>query len=80
MPGTAYNRATLKIHWPYSRLPFPFLLGIALLLAGGIPCLAQSSPSTVATMLVLPFENRSKSPGLEWIGESFPELLSQRLD
>ena len=31
-------------------------------------------------MLVVPFENRSKAPGLEWIGDSFPELLKQRLD
>ena len=31
------------------------------------------------TLLILPFENHSKSPGLEWIGESFPEILSQRL-
>ncbi len=30
-------------------------------------------------MLVLPFENESKAPGLEWIRESFPELLGQRL-
>jgi tetratricopeptide (TPR) repeat protein len=33
----------------------------------------------VPTLLILPFENRSNSPGLEWIGESFPEILSQRL-
>jgi tetratricopeptide (TPR) repeat protein len=33
----------------------------------------------VQTLLILPFENRSKSPGLEWIGESFPEILAERL-
>lgn len=27
----------------------------------------------------MPFENESKAPGLEWIGESFPEVLGQRL-
>jgi tetratricopeptide (TPR) repeat protein len=32
------------------------------------------------TVLVVPFENRSNAPGLEWIGDSFPELLQQRLD
>ena len=31
------------------------------------------------TLLVMPFENRSKAPGIEWIGESFPEVLSQRM-
>ena len=33
----------------------------------------------VQTVLVLPFENRSKAPGLDWIGEAFPEVLGQRL-
>ena len=28
----------------------------------------------------MPFENQSGSPGLEWIGESFPELLGERLN
>jgi tetratricopeptide (TPR) repeat protein len=32
-----------------------------------------------ATLLVLPFENRSKAPGIEWIGEAFPEILAQRM-
>lgn len=27
----------------------------------------------------MPFENHSKAPGIEWIGESFPEVLSQRM-
>ena len=30
-------------------------------------------------MLVIPFENHSHAPGLEWIGDSFPELLQERL-
>ncbi len=29
--------------------------------------------------MVMPFENQSSAPGLEWIGESFPEVLSQRM-
>lgn len=41
---------------------------------------AQSRASLAAqTLLVLPFENQSKAPGLEWIGESFPEVLAQRM-
>jgi tetratricopeptide (TPR) repeat protein len=31
------------------------------------------------TLMVLPFENRSHAPGLDWMGEAFPEVLSQRL-
>lgn len=27
----------------------------------------------------MPFENHSKAPGLEWISEAFPEILSQRM-
>lgn len=30
------------------------------------------------TILVLPFENTSKAPGIEWISEAFPEVLGQR--
>ncbi len=29
--------------------------------------------------MVMPFENQSSSPGLEWISEAFPEVLSQRM-
>ncbi|MCU1298150.1 MAG: Tetratricopeptide repeat protein [Acidobacteriaceae bacterium] len=29
---------------------------------------------------MIPFENQSKAPGIEWIGESFPELLQERLN
>lgn len=39
---------------------------------------AQTAPGTLSVMIV-PFENQSNSPGLEWIGEAFPEVLSQRL-
>jgi Flp pilus assembly protein TadD/TolB-like protein len=42
--------------------------------------LAQIPIPAGETVLVVPFENRSKAPGLEWIGDSFPELLQQRLD
>jgi len=30
-------------------------------------------------VLIAPFENVSKAPGIEWIGESFPEVVGQRL-
>ncbi len=28
---------------------------------------------------MMPFENNSTTPGLDWIGEAFPEVLSTRL-
>ncbi len=30
-------------------------------------------------LMVLPFENRSGNPGLNWIGDSFPDTLNERL-
>jgi Tfp pilus assembly protein PilF/TolB-like protein len=39
---------------------------------------ALSFAQTVAqTVLILPFENKSKAPGLEWISEAFPEVLGE---
>jgi len=32
------------------------------------------------TMVVTPFENASPTPGLEWLGESFPETFHQQLN
>ena len=39
----------------------------------------QAAPGT-QTVLVLPFDNSTHQPGLEWISEAFPEVLGQRLD
>lgn len=61
-----------------------YLLTLALALTA-LVARAQSQPSPApaatgtSTLLVLPFENASKVPGIEWITESFPELLGQRL-
>jgi len=41
--------------------------------------LGQAAPGT-QTVLVFPFENSTHHPGLEWIGEAFPEVLGQRLN
>jgi tetratricopeptide (TPR) repeat protein/TolB-like protein len=57
------------------------LFAIPLLLAAiSAPAPAQTAISLGKTILVVPFENQSKVPGIEWIGESFPELLQERLD
>lgn len=39
----------------------------------------QSSFIAAHLVVIVPFENRSKAPGIDWIGESFPEVLGQRL-
>jgi TolB-like protein len=40
---------------------------------------AQLQSPATHTLIILPFENTSKVPGIEWIGEAFPEVLGQRL-
>jgi tetratricopeptide (TPR) repeat protein len=37
-------------------------------------------PSVGRTMVVIPFENTSPTPGLEWLGESFPETFHEQLN
>jgi len=46
-----------------------------------IPLRAQNVPGGGGRLvLVLPFENRSGDPSLDWIGESFPTTINQRLN
>jgi tetratricopeptide (TPR) repeat protein/TolB-like protein len=48
-------------------------------LANAISACAQTTISPGETAIVMPFENQSGAPGIEWIGESFPAVLGQRL-
>jgi Flp pilus assembly protein TadD/TolB-like protein len=68
-PGTRYNLPVLK----FFRL-IAFLLSFSALGVGA------DAASAGQTILVVPFENQSKAPGIEWIGDSFPELLQERLN
>ncbi len=44
------------------------------------PTFSQDDPAaTPKTILIARFENLSNAPGIEWIGESFPEVMGQRL-
>ena len=58
---------------------------LLVLLVAGAACAQDSSivvPDPGAqskTLLILPFENRSNAPGIEWIGEAFVEVLADRL-
>jgi tetratricopeptide (TPR) repeat protein/TolB-like protein len=61
----------LKFFWRI--LSTAMLVGLASLVA------AQTQAVPGPTLLVTPFENQSNAPGLEWIAESFPELLDERL-
>jgi tetratricopeptide (TPR) repeat protein len=67
-----YNRLVLK---PLRRI-VPFVL---LSILFGVQAVAQSPATASKMLLVVPFENTSGTPGLEWIGEAFPEILGQRM-
>jgi tetratricopeptide (TPR) repeat protein/TolB-like protein len=57
-----------------------FFACCSVLLAGTARCcLAQSPASSIDTIIVMPFENGSTAPGLQWVSEAFPVFLSQRL-
>ena len=44
-------------------------------------CAQQVEPDVGSqTLLIMPFENAPNSLGIEWIGESFPEVLGNRLN
>jgi len=49
------------------------------LLSSVPPAHAQYIAGATETIVVLPFENGSRAPGLEWIGEAFPEIMGRRL-
>jgi tetratricopeptide (TPR) repeat protein len=70
---TRYNLLVLK----FLRFSAIFLLLLLLLSAAA---LAQGPATAGQTVLVVPFDNQSKAPGIEWISDSFPELLQARLN
>ncbi|HEV8525088.1 MAG TPA: tetratricopeptide repeat protein [Terriglobales bacterium] len=45
---------------------------------GGV-ALAQRPQLASKTLVVLPFENASRAPGIDWVSEAFPEILTQRI-
>jgi hypothetical protein len=65
---------------------FGLATGLALILqAGALPAYSQADEANVnpaegrgRILLVLPFDNRSGQPSLEWIREAAPEILSSR--
>lgn len=43
-----------------------------------VPAARAASPKNIV-VLIAPFTNISKAPGLEWVGEAFAEVLGQRM-
>ena len=52
----------------------------AFLFFTGLVVAAQVPTPSAHTVLILPFENASNAPGLQWISEAFPEVIGQRLE
>jgi tetratricopeptide (TPR) repeat protein len=88
-PRTTYNQAVVHTILS-SRLRCSVQrsasLGLALALALFIPVCAPAQTAAEAgpavggrILLVLPFDNRSGQPSLEWIREAAPEILGTRL-
>ena len=55
-----------------------FVFLVSLLLCPSLR--AQDTPASGRTVVVIPFENASPTPGLEWLGESFPETFHGQLN
>jgi Flp pilus assembly protein TadD/TolB-like protein len=68
-----YNRCILKC------LRYFLLAGFAVFLVASLLTPAALGQSPTQTLIVMPFDNQSSAPGLEWIAESFPEVLLQRM-
>jgi tetratricopeptide (TPR) repeat protein len=58
----------------------PAVLLPAVLLLFCASLYAQAPSAWGSTLVVIPFENASPTPGLEWLGEGFSESLRWRLD
>src|SRR5215467_12062695 len=67
----------------YNRIALSFLRRSLLVIAAGLslPAVSWAQKPFVggSTAVVIPFENGSSAPGLEWISEAFPEILEERL-
>lgn len=72
----AYNLLILK------KAAVIFLFTILAALATALPGSGQQpGPDGIShVLLIMPFENASNVPGIDWINEAFPEVLSNRLN
>ncbi|GGG82483.1 tetratricopeptide repeat protein [Edaphobacter dinghuensis] len=73
-------RSILRKKWLPAALVLCCALGLSPL-ANAVQNTADTEPAQGMgrVVLVLPFDNRSGQPNLDWIGDSFPDTLNQRL-
>lgn len=77
---TSHRKAIIVsiLKWPTDL--FAFFRVLLFLLFATLVVAAQVTTPSAHTVLVLPFENASNAPGLQWISEAFPEVVGQRLE
>lgn len=56
------------------------VLAVISFLSPAISAYCQNTSPAGHTLVVIPFENTSPTPGLEWIGEAFPESFHEQLN
>jgi tetratricopeptide (TPR) repeat protein len=82
--GRQQQRAPRQLGYNLPNLIKPARILISLLLCiVAVPVFvrAQAQYSRQSQMLlIMPFENASSVPGIDWIGDAFPEVLGSRLD
>ena len=71
--------------WAYNRLILrnPGLIVLLLLMHWTSMYASAQQPQFVRynqMLMIMPFENASNVPGIDWIGESFPEVIGSRLN
>ncbi len=71
-----YNRIVVKR--VACLLLFSLVLGVAL--RADAAAQEKETPVSGRTLVVIPFENTSPTPGLEWLGEAFPAAFRWQLD
>ncbi|MFQ5695631.1 MAG: tetratricopeptide repeat protein [Terriglobia bacterium] len=49
-------------------------------LVAALLLLGVTAPAAADTILAIPFENKARTADLDWVGESFAEALTERLD
>jgi len=82
------HRASIAWRRPLVRVALPSLV-VAALLAGAVPFVARRLPRfwkrggagsvPAQSVALLPFENGTGNPALDWIGTAFPTLISNGL-
>jgi tetratricopeptide (TPR) repeat protein len=87
-PPLSRSRRASRYNQPVVKRAAVFVSVVSLLLcpslrAQNAPASGQTMPGQTIvgqTMVVIPFENNSPTPGLEWLGESFPETFHAQLN